>query len=156
MQIDLLNEPMLGHWQLPSGIWQCEFQFGSRLIYVQHRNGETPHARLVAVQSVVQAAWDDLPGVLKFAGQRCKVPMADVVALFERHGLAQSPLLVYSIHFELDKACPIYTLSTDPAFDWSVTFQGQEGDVCLAQCEPGEDDWFCVRRVGAQRFELEN
>ncbi|WP_258041247.1 hypothetical protein [Pseudomonas syringae] len=42
MDINLLTESMLGHWHAPSGVWQCEFQFGSRLIYVQHHNDEPP------------------------------------------------------------------------------------------------------------------
>ncbi|ALI04869.1 hypothetical protein C1Y08_05430 [Pseudomonas sp. FW306-02-F02-AA] len=56
MDINLLTETMLGHWRTPSGVWQCEFQFGSRLIYVEHYDDEPPRARLAAAQRVVKAA----------------------------------------------------------------------------------------------------
>ena len=72
MAINLLTESMLGHWRAPSGVWLCEFQFGSRLIYVEHRNGESPDRRLAAAQRLVNAAWEDLPQALMFAEKQCE------------------------------------------------------------------------------------
>ncbi|ROM80283.1 hypothetical protein BK654_05175 [Pseudomonas brassicacearum] len=161
MDINLLTESMLGHWRASSGVWQCEFQFGSRLIYVEHHNGETPCARLGAVQRVVKAVWDDLPHALKFAEQHCKTQMPELMRLYEAHMLGDSPLFVYSIHFNLDKPYPSYAVSKNPDFDWEriLTYEDelcQDHSVCMEQFEPRDDFWVYVRRVGFQQFELED
>ncbi|MDY0935148.1 hypothetical protein [Pseudomonas viridiflava] len=160
MDINLLTEPMLGHWQTPSGIWQCEFQFGSRLIYVQHHNDEPPSVRLVATQLAVKAAWDDLPQALKFAEQHCKAQMPELMRLYETHMPQESPLFVYSIHLDLDKPYPGYAISKNPDFDWDRILTDEDEwcqahSVCMGQYEPRDDFWIDVRRVGFQQFELE-
>ena len=55
MQIDLLKESLLGHWETTAGVLQCELQFGSRLVYVQHPSNEPPQRRLATAQQGVQA-----------------------------------------------------------------------------------------------------
>ncbi|MDD1017136.1 hypothetical protein [Pseudomonas rubra] len=159
MDINLLNESMLGHWRVPSGVWQCEFQFGSQLIYVQHHNDEPPCARLAAAQCAVKAAWDDLPQALKFAEQRCKAQMPELIRLYETYMPWESPLFVYSIHFDLDKPYPSYAISKNPDFDWDhilidVDELCQNHSVCMEQYEPKDDFWVYVRRVGFKQFEL--
>ncbi|QXI26149.1 hypothetical protein HU752_019535 [Pseudomonas vanderleydeniana] len=161
MDINLMTESMLGHWPASSGVWQCEFQFGSRLIYVQHRDNESPHVRIAAAQRVVQAVWDDLPQAVKFAEEHCKAQMPELMRLYETHMPWESPLLVYSIHFDLDKPYPSYTISRNHDFDWDRTLidvdeLGQEHSVCMEQYEPGDDFWIHVTRVGFQQFELED
>lgn len=159
MDINLLTESMLGHWRAPSGVWQCEFQFGSRLIYVQHHNDEPPCARLAAAQRAIKAAWDDLPQALKFAEQHCKAQMPELMRLYETHMPWESPLFAYSIHFDLDKPYPSYAISKNPDFDWDRILIDedelcQDHSVCMEQYEPRDDFWVCVRRVGFQQFEL--
>lgn len=161
MDINLLTESMLGHWRAPSGVWQCEFQFGNRLIYVEHHNGEPPCARLDAAQRVVSDMWDDLPQALRFAEQHCKVLMPELMRLYETHMLWESPLFVYSIHFELDKPYPSYAISKNPDFNWDRILidedeLSQEYSVCMEQYEPRDDFWIYVRRLGFQQFELED
>ncbi|KPG96561.1 hypothetical protein [Pseudomonas sp. RIT-PI-r] len=159
MGINLLTESMLGHWRAPSGNWQCEFQFGTRLIYVEHHNDEPPRARLVAAQRMVNAAWDDLPQVLKFAEQHCKAKMPELMRLYETRMPWESPLFVYSLHFDIDKPYPSYAISKNPDFDWDCILIDedewcQEHSVRMEQYDPGDDYWVYVRRVGYQQFEL--
>lgn len=161
MTINLLTESMLGHWRAPSGVWLCEFQFGSRLIYVEHRNGQSPDARLAAAQCLVDAAWDDLPQALMFAEKQCRAQMAELIRLYQAHITGESPLHVYSIHFELDNPYPNYAISKNPDFDWAQTliFEDdlcQQRRICLESYEPDHDFFIYVRRVGFQEFELEN
>ena len=159
MDINLLTESMLGHWRAPSGVRQCEFQFGSRLIYVQHHDNESPHVRIAAAQLVVKAVWDDLPQALKFAEQHCKAQMPELMWLYETHMPWASPLFVHSIHFDLDKPYPSYAISKNPDFDWGriLIYEDelcQEHSVCIEQYEPRDDFWIYVTRVGFQQFEL--
>ncbi|WPO49042.1 hypothetical protein [Pseudomonas sp. S1Bt23] len=159
MDINLLNESMIGHWRIPSGVWQCEFQFGSRLIYVQHDDDELPHARLIEAQHVVNAAWTDLPQALKFAEQHCKTQMPELMRLYETHMPWESPLYVYSIHFDLDSPYPGYTISKNLDFDWGRTLVDEDDlcmshNVCMKLHEPGDDFWIYIKRVGFQQFEL--
>ena len=159
MDINLLTESMLGHWCAPSGVWQCEFQFGNRLIYVQHHSDEPPYARLAVAQRAVKATWDDLPQALTFAEQHCKAQMPELMRLYETHMPWESPLFVYSIHFDLDKPYPSYTISKNPDFDWDRILIDedelcQDQSVCMEQYEPKDDFWVYVRRVGFQQFEL--
>lgn len=160
MTINLLSESMLGHWRAPSGVWLCEFQFGSRLVYVEHRNGELPDARLVAAQCLVNAVWEDLRQALTFAEKHCKASMAELIQLYEARMTGESPLRVYSIQFELDSPYPSYAISKNPDFDWdqTLTFADdlcQHHRVCLESYEPDHDFFMYVRRVGFQQFALE-
>jgi hypothetical protein len=160
MAINLLTESMLGHWRAPSGVWLCEFQFGSRLIYVEHRNGESPDRRLAAAQRLVNAAWEDLPQALMFAEKQCKAQMAELIRLCQAHMTGESPLHVYSIQFGLDNLNPSYAISKNPDFDWDQTLIFED-DLCQQHCvslesyEPDHDFFIYVRRVGFQQFELE-
>ncbi|UZE21766.1 hypothetical protein LOY67_17110 [Pseudomonas sp. B21-056] len=161
MDINLLTESMLGHWRMPSGVWQCEFQFGNRLIYVQHRNDEPPYLRLAAAQRVAKAVWDDSLQALRFAEQHCKTQMPELMQLYETHMPWESPLFVYSIHFDLDQPFPSYAISKNPDFDWDRMLIDedklcQERSVCMKHYEPGDEFWVYVRRVSFQQFELED
>lgn len=160
MDINLLTEPMLGHWRLPSGAWQCEFQYGSRLIYVEHRDGEAPHGQLMAAQRDIAAVWADLPLALSFAEAQCDPSMVELLALCQTHRPGQSPLFVYSIHFELDCPYPSYAISKNPDFNWAQRLNyddewGQALSVCLEDHEPKDDFWLYVRRSATQQFELQ-
>lgn len=145
MNIDLLSESMLGHWRVRTGVAQCEFQFGTRLIYVQHPECESPRIRLAMVQSLVQAAWDDLPAVVRFAERHCETHMAELMQLCRAYAPSGAPLFVFSIHLELDNPNPSYTLGKNPDFDWDL--------ICNDEVE---DFWLSVARLGFQQFELEH
>ncbi|WP_338524249.1 hypothetical protein NUH87_00690 [Pseudomonas batumici] len=161
MDINLLTESMLGYWEGRSGIWQCEYQFGQLLIYVEHRKGERLHERLVAAQRIVQAVWDDLPEALAFAEQLCKPRMPDLWRLYERNAQMGSPLYVFSIHFCLDDPHPSYSVSMSPEFDWDrlvidVDEKGQEHAISLAQYEPADTFWLNIQRVGHGNFRCDD
>lgn len=158
MQIDLLKESLLGHWETTVGVLQCELQFGSRLVYVQHPSNEPPQRRLATAQQGVQAAWDDIPQALAFAERLCVPGMRKVWQLYAQGLLSCPPLEVYSIHFEINSPYPSYTISQNPDFDWetSLTVEDEQGQVhrlSLAEYEPGEDFWLSVRRLGAGQFQ---
>ncbi|NWA24442.1 hypothetical protein HX866_06035 [Pseudomonas gingeri] len=159
MDINLLSESMLGHWSISAGVQQCEFQFGRLLIYVQHPHNEPPATRLAAAQREVQAAWDDLPHAIAFAEKHCKTQMPELMRLYETHMPGKSPLLVYSIHFNMGSPYPSYYIARNHDFDWGRVLvdedeQGLERDVCVAQFEPEDNFWVSVKRVGFQQFEL--
>ncbi|MGR4042088.1 hypothetical protein [Pseudomonas sp. 910_21] len=158
MQIDLLKKSLLGHWETAAGVLQCELQFGSRLVYVQHPSNEPPQRRLAAAQQGVQAAWDDIPLALAFAERLCVPGMRKVWQLYARGLLSCPPLEVYSIHFEINSPYPSYTISQNPDFDWEASLMvedelGQEHRLSLAEYEPVEDFWLSVQRLGAGQFQ---
>ncbi|QZI68355.1 hypothetical protein K5F93_18230 [Pseudomonas protegens] len=160
MQIDLLNESLLGHWETSAGVMQCELQFGCRLIYVQHPTNELPQRRLAAAQQQVQAAWDDISLALAFAEQLCEPGIRKLWQWYAQGTLSLPPLEVYSIHFELDSPYPSYSLSLNPDFNWEASVRledelGQEHLQPLAQYEPRENFWLSVRRLGAGQFQNE-
>ena len=145
MNINLLSESMLGHWCVRPGVAQCEFQFGTRLIYVEHRESESPRVRLAAVQALVQAAWDDLPAALRFAESHCETYMAERMQLCRAQASSESALFVFSIHIELDNPYPSYTIGKNPNFDWHLVHGGE-----------GEDFWLPVSRLGFEQFECDH
>lgn len=161
MDINLITESMLGHACSSSGIWHCEFQFGSRLIYVAHHHGEPPYLRLAAAQRVVKAVWDDIPLAVKFAEKHYEAQMPELMRMCTTHMPLVSPLSVYSIHFELDKPYPSCTIAQNHDFDWSRISMNKD-ELCLdhggcTKQDSLEDDlWVCVRRLGFQRFELDD
>lgn len=158
LQIDLISESLLGHWEVRPGVMQCEQQFGSRLIYVQHPSGEPPHRRLAAAQQQVQAVWDDVPGALDFAGHLCEPAIGALWRLYQHQRLLTAPLAVYSIHFDIDNPHPCYTISQNPDFDWRGTLTienelAQPWTLDLAELEPENDFWLSIRRLGQGQFE---
>ncbi|MCO7612777.1 hypothetical protein NJH83_21320 [Pseudomonas chlororaphis] len=158
MQIDLLNEAMLGHWETGTGVMQCELQFGGRLVYVQHPDNEPPQRRLAIAQQGVQAAWDDIPQALAFAEQLCEPGIRQVWQLYKQGSVSCPPLEVYSIHFEIDSPYPSYSISQTPQFDWNTRVivedeLGDEHSIHLLQFEPQKNFWLSVRRLGAGQFQ---
>ncbi|UMZ14254.1 hypothetical protein I9018_11435 [Pseudomonas sp. MPFS] len=158
MQIDLLNTPLLGHWEVRPGVMQCEQQFGIRLIYVEHPSDELPQHRLAAVQQQVQAAWDDIPQALAFAEQLCDPNIRQLWQRYQQKQLLSPPLAVYSIHFEIDNPHPSYCISEDPDFDWNKTLTvedefGQDYRLELTELQPQKDFWLSVRRLGSGQFQ---
>ncbi len=161
MDINLLTESMLGHWEAGPGVWQCEYQFGRLLIYVEHRKGELPDERLLDAQRVVQAVWDDLPEALAFAVQHCKPRMPELWRLYDRDTQLCSPLSVFSIHFCLDDPHPSYVVSMNPDFDWDRLVIGEDdrGEACaisLAQYEPADSFWLNIQRLGFRSFRCDD
>lgn len=102
-----------------------------------------------------------MPHALKFAEQHCKAHMSELMRLHETHKPWESPLLVYSIHFDLDEPDPSYAIFKNPDIDWERTpindgELSKEHSVCMQQYESGDDFWIHVKRVGCQQFELCN
>lgn len=161
MDIKLLTNSMLGHWESHSDISQCEFQFDACLIYVQHLSHEKPVVRLNALQKQAQCAWDEIPQALKFAEQRLKKHAPELMRLCEAHAALKAPLTVYAISFEIDKPYPSYDIGKNHDFDWDDALIKEdvflrEAGAFKAQYEKWDDFQVCVSRTGFQQFEWDD
>ena len=54
MLINLQDAQPLGHWDISERTSQLEFQFGSKLVYVQYSKGASPKPMLEAAQKSIQ------------------------------------------------------------------------------------------------------
>lgn len=157
MKIELLDQHMIGHWDVSPSITQCEFQFATTLIYVEHAKGQSPAARIALAQQTVQATWDDLPAALTFAEQVSRPQMSEFWTLYAHNQLQGSPLMVYSIHYTLASPSPEYSLSYNPDFPWELEVFApddllHERPIPLERYAPADDVWFSVWRLGAGHF----
>lgn len=160
MHIELTPLHRIGHWEASPGVSQCEFQFGTRLIYVQHPSGEPPETSLRAAQSLIQAAWDDIENAIAFARQSIRPSNPELWQLLDADSVLGSPLEVFSIHIALGSNTPFYTLSWNPDFNWQQVLYDdfdtwKETPIPLQRHQPETDLWLNVTRVGPGRFELD-
>jgi hypothetical protein len=158
MVIDLERESMLGHWDVNNTTSQCEFQFGQRLIYVQHPKYESPKPYLAAAQQVVGDTWTDISDAVSFAEELSRKLIPDFWEVHDQSQKAGSRFDVYSIHFDLNDRYPVYTIGVNHNFEFEVVAYAeddlwQENPIRKALPEPPENFWICVRRVGKNCFE---
>lgn len=159
MHIELTPLHMIGHWEASPVVSQCEFQFGTRLIYVQHPSGEPPETYLRAAQSLVQAAWDDIENAIAFARQSIRPRNPKLWQLLDADSVLGSPLEVFSILIALGSN-PSYTLSWNPDFNWQQVVYGdfdtwKGSPIPLQRHKADTDLWLSVTRVGPGHFELD-
>lgn len=55
LAIDLVSKSILGHWDVSSAVSQCEYQFGQRLIYVQHPKYDSYVPYVEQAQETIEA-----------------------------------------------------------------------------------------------------
>ncbi|WP_193452348.1 hypothetical protein [Pseudomonas nitroreducens] len=161
MHIELLTAQMIGHWESSPGVHQCEFQFGSRLIYVEHPSSEPPEPSLQVALPLARAAWNDIDAVVAFAQLTLRPGDPELWRLLESATRMGSPLDVFSIHISEGGGLVSYTLSWNPDFDWRQMLYDEfdtwkESPISLQRFEPEKDLWLGIRRHSDGRFELEN
>lgn len=108
--IDLRSKSPLGEWDVSADISQCEYQFGQRLIYVQHPKGDSPRRYVEAAQCWVRDAWLDIDAAVKFAEARSKPLFPEFWEFHKRSGHPGALLDVYSIHFNSRRASHVLPL----------------------------------------------
>ncbi len=158
MTIDLLSEAMLGHWDVNAGVSQCEYQFGRRLIFVQHPKDQAARPYIEAAQVQVQDAWLDIDDALRFAEQLSRSLIPDFWEVHDRSGKMGSRFDVYSIHFNYPDSRPTYHVSLNHDFEYSYTRYDesdlwQETPINEQLPEPPDRFFVQVRRLGPGVFE---
>ncbi|MBD9516613.1 hypothetical protein [Pseudomonas sp. PDM22] len=160
MHIELLPLQMIGHWEPSPGVSQCEFQFGQRLIYIEHPSSRALEPFLRAAQPLAQAAWNDIEAVIAFAQRTLRPGEPELWQLLEAATFMGSPLEVFSIHIDAVSGTVAYTLSWNPDFDWQQQVYDEldtwkDSPISLQRFEPESDLWLSIRRICAGDFELE-
>lgn len=158
MVIDLISSPMLGYWDVSPAISQCEYQFGRRLVYVQHPKGESPAAYIAKAQETVVQAWNDIENVVRFAEQLSRQLIPE---FWKAHDESEKPgarFDVYSIHYDLDDPCPTYMVGKNHDFNFEyVTYAEEdlwkENPIKVDLPEPQDNFFISIRRLGAHAFE---
>ena len=159
MLIDLLNAPLLGHWNIDGSTSQCEFQFGERLIYVEHLK-ETSHVpALQAAQLIIQQVWDDSQHAIAFAEPWFRTKHPAFWNAWDKATTHQHPLRVYSISFPAGDSAPYYWIARDPGYSFECVMHDehdlwqQEGLKSKLPYFP-DSDAVVVSRLGEQQFAL--
>lgn len=158
VEIDLESEPMLGHWDVSDAVSQCEFQFGRRLIYVQHPKNESPDKFVQAAQRQISEVWLDIDNAVAFAERLTRTMLPEFWEAHDRSTRSGRRLDVYSLHFDLVPKFPRYTISKSHDFDYTFV-RYEEHDLWKADSiqevlpEPPDDLWLSVRRLGSGEFE---
>ncbi|MCS3802838.1 hypothetical protein HNO92_000488 [Chromobacterium alkanivorans] len=157
MTIDLSSEPMLGHWDVSPCVAQCEYQFGQRLVYVQHPKGISHPPYIAKAQETIVETWEDIPNAVHFAEN---ISRSLIPGFWEAHdaSLISGPRFdVYSIHYELDNPHPSYVVGVSHDFEFSyVTYTDddlwKENPITMELPEPPDNFFLSVRRLGAKQF----
>lgn len=159
MLINLLTKSMLGHWDVSTSVSQCEYQFGQRLVYVQHPKSE-PHGPYVTkAQETIVSVWNDIENAIHFAEQHSRQLLPDFWAAHDASDKPGVRFDVYSIHYDLDDQWPTYTIGRNHDFDFEyVSFAEddlwKESPVTKALPEPPDHFWISLRHLGANHFEI--
>lgn len=158
MVIDLGRERMLGHWDISDSVSQCEFQFGQRLIYVQHPKNEPPQSYVAAAQNIVADVWEDIDNAVSFAENLSRTLLPDFWRAHDESNKAGVRFDVYSIHFNLNDPHPVYTIAKNHDFEFEYVSYAEddlwkENPIRKALPEPPENLWISVRRLAGNFFE---
>lgn len=158
MLIDLISEPMLGHWDASPSISQCEYQFGQRLIYVQHPKGESPVSYIAKAQETVKAAWSDIENAVRFAEKLSRHMIPDFWKMHDESHKPGARFDVYSIHYDLDSPYPTYVVGKNHDFDFEYIAYAEEdlwkeNPIATELPEPPDNFWVSIKRMGESRFE---
>lgn len=158
MVIDLISEPMLGHWDVSPSISQCEYQLGQRLIYVQHPKDQSPSPYIAKAQKTIAVAWNDIENAVRFAEQLSR----HLIPYFWRvHDQSNKPgkrFDIYSIHYGLNAPYPTYVVGKNQDFDFEyITYAEEdlwkENPIITELPEPPDNFWLIIKRIGANHFE---
>ena len=125
MHIDLLRKSPICHWDINASISQYEFQFGSRLIFVEYPKGSSPTPSLQAAQLLVQRVWDDSQNAITCAEPWFRAKHPDFWKAWDKATAPKHPLIVYSIRFGTGNAHPTYLIGRDPLYDFTGIFHDE-------------------------------
>jgi hypothetical protein len=158
MYIDIVTKSMLGHWDISLAVSQCEYQFGRRLVYVQHPKAKSHALYTAKAQKVLVEVWNDIENAVRFAEQHSR---SVIPAFWKVHDESQKPGLrfdVYSIHFDLTAPHPLYVISTNHDFEFSYIRYDefdlwQEEPIVEQLPEPPQNLWLKIWRTGESKFE---
>jgi len=158
MVIDLISKPMLGHWDVSPSISQCEYQFGKRLIYVQHPKDEPPELYLARAQKTVKDAWSDIDNAVLFAEKLSRHLLPDFWKTHDESKKAGARFTVYSIHYNLGTSYPIYVVGKSHDFDFECTSYAEEDfwqelPMTTNLPEPPDNFWISIKRIKENHFE---
>jgi len=161
MNIDLFSESMLGHWDVSPSISQCEYQFGQRLVYVQHPKGKSQAAYIANAQETITAAWNDIGNAVRFAE---KFSRRLIPAFWKSHDESEKPgarFDVYSIHYNLGNPHPVYTIGINHDFDFHYLAYAEadlwkESPTRIELPEPPDGFLISLKRLGQDHFEGAN
>ena len=160
-ELDLFRTPMLGHWDVNCSVSQCEYQFGRRLVYVQHPKEESPTSCIAAAQAMLADVWADIDGARAFAERASRPMLHDFWAIHDASGKSGFRFDVYSVRFGLPGQRPTYTISTSRDFEFSyVRFDEfdvwKEEPIVEQLPEPPSDFWMHVSHNGPSDFDIAN
>lgn len=158
MVIDIISESMLGHWDVSSSVSQCEYQFGQRLVYVQHPKGESHSPYITKAQETVTVAWNDIENAVRFAEQLSRHLIPDFWRVHDKSGKPGARFDVYSIHYELDAPYPTYVIGMNHDFEFECIAYAEEdlwkeNPIATELPEPPDNFLVLIKRIGANHFE---
>lgn len=156
--IDLISEPMLGHWDVSPFVSQCEYQIEQRLVFVQHPKGVSHLPYIAKTQKTIAETWEDIQNAVRFAEQLSRRLIPDFWKAHDESHKASARFDVYSIHYDIDDPCPTYTVGKSHDFDFeNVTYAEddlwRENPITTELPEPPDNFLVSIRRLGANHFE---
>jgi len=113
--IDLSRSRMYGHWDHLDPMI-CEFQHGSTMIYISYDNTHSMESRLGIAQKTVDADFNRISEAISFAQKISEKNYPDFWEKANQITLKQSPLIVFSLRYQLDFDGVIYDISWNPGF----------------------------------------
>lgn len=158
MVIDLISEQMLGHWDVSPSVSQCEYQFGQRLVYVQHPKGESHTPYIAKAQETIAVAWNDIENAVRFAEQLSRHLIPDFWRAHDASDKLGARFDVYSIHYDLNAPYLTYVIGKNHDFDFECIAyaeedQWKENPISAELPEPPDNFWVLIKRIGANHFE---
>ena len=158
LAIDLVSKSILGHWDVSSAVSQCEYQFGQRLIYVQHPKDDSYVPYVEQAQETINAVWNDIEHAVRFAEEFSRRLLPEFWREHDKSGKPGMRFDVYSIHYDLNASHPIYVIGKSNDFGFEHMAY-DEDDLCQASPkltelpEPPENFWLSVSWIGGRKFE---
>ncbi|QEI08248.1 hypothetical protein FXN63_22210 [Pigmentiphaga aceris] len=158
MIIDFQIAPMIGHWDVDASTSQCEFQFGTQLIYVQHPKGSDPRPYLQAAQAPAQLAWDDSKNAIAHAERWFRAKHPDFWRCWDNAVNPKHPLIFYAISFYINDPRPHFDIACDPTYEFTCVRHDELWGHLEATREAlphiPTTDRVIVRRLADQTYEL--
>ena len=159
MLINLLDAQPLGHWDISERTSQLEFQFGSKLVYVQYSKGASPKPMLEAAQKSIQEIWDDMASACLFAEPWFRAKHPEFWQAWDSAKIFECPLIAYSIHFCINSDYPCYHIARDPCFEFERLLPDEldlwkEDHIRVVLPYFPDTDAVSVCRIGKHQFEM--
>lgn len=154
VRVDLNSAPMIGHWDVSPEISQCEFQIGSKLVYVEHLKSESELAYVAKAGETLTETWDDIANAVAFAEALSRPMLPEFWTAHDESGKLGPRLNVFDVRYRLDEPVPIYTVGQNPRFEYEYIKYAADDyyeEVPISAELPAVPDQFFlhVRRLGA-------